>query len=94
LQISFVNGSATIRGGTHVDYVADQIANYLTGIVNRTNKRANMKLDTAKGYLWVFVNALIEDPAFDSPTKETLITHQRSFGSKCELSEDFLRRGM
>ncbi|XP_037432325.1 DNA topoisomerase 2-like [Triticum dicoccoides] len=81
-----------IRGGTHVDYLADQIANYLTGIVNRTNKCANMKLDTAKGYLWVFINALIEDPAFDSPTKETLITPQRSFGSKCELCEYFLGR--
>nr|XP_045084281.1 uncharacterized protein LOC120964337 isoform X1 [Aegilops tauschii subsp. strangulata] len=51
-----------------------------------------MNLDTAKGYLWVFVNALIEDPAFDSPTKETLITRQGKFGSKCELSEVFLEK--
>ncbi|VAI27534.1 unnamed protein product [Triticum turgidum subsp. durum] len=91
-QVSFVNGIATIRGGTHVDYVADQIANYLRGIVNRKNKHANMNLDTAKRYLWVFVNALIEDPAFDSPTKETLITRQGKFGSKCELSEVFLKK--
>uniref|UniRef100_N1QQ66 DNA topoisomerase 2 n=1 Tax=Aegilops tauschii TaxID=37682 RepID=N1QQ66_AEGTA len=81
-----------IAGRTHVDYVADQIANYLRGIVNRKNKHANMNLDTAKGYLWVFVNALIEDPAFDSPTKETLITRQGKFGSKCELSEVFLEK--
>ncbi|KAM3272081.1 hypothetical protein ACQJBY_042337 [Aegilops geniculata] len=91
-QVSFVNGIATIRGGTHVDYVADQIANYLRGIVNRKKKHNNMNLDTAKGYLWVFVNALIEDPAFDSPTKETLITRQGSFGSKCELSDVFLKK--
>ncbi|XP_073361898.1 DNA topoisomerase 2-like [Aegilops tauschii subsp. strangulata] len=51
-----------------------------------------MKLHTVKGYLWVFVNVLIDNPAFDLQTKETLITHQGSFGSKCELSEDFLNK--
>ncbi|KAF7070516.1 hypothetical protein CFC21_076029 [Triticum aestivum] len=91
-QVSFVNGIATIRGGTHVDYVANQIANHLMGIVNKKNKHASMKLHTVKGYLWVFVNALIENPAFDSQTKETLTTPQGKFGSKCELSEDFLTR--
>ncbi|XP_073355939.1 DNA topoisomerase 2-like [Aegilops tauschii subsp. strangulata] len=93
-QVSFVNGIATIRGGTHVNYVANQIASHLMGIVNKINKQASMKLHTVKGYLWVFVNALIENPLFDSQTKETLTTHQSSFGSTCFLSEDFLKRGM
>ncbi|KAM3254179.1 hypothetical protein ACQJBY_047981 [Aegilops geniculata] len=91
-QVSFVNGIATIRGGTHVDYVANQIANHLMDIVNKNNKHAKLELHTVKGYLWVFVNALIENPAFDSQTKETLTTPQGKFGSKCELSEDFLTR--
>ncbi|KAF7094248.1 hypothetical protein CFC21_096574 [Triticum aestivum] len=91
-QVSFVNRIATLRGGTHVDYVADQIANHVMGVVNKRNKHANMKLHTVKGYLWVFVNALIDNPAFDLQTKETLTTHQGTFGSKCELSEDFLNR--
>ncbi|XBI08063.1 hypothetical protein VPH35_135862 [Triticum aestivum] len=89
-QVSFVNQIETIRGGTHVDYVADQIANHVLGVVNK--KHANMKLHTVKGYLWVFVNVLIDNPAFDLQTKETLITHQGCFGSKCELSEDFLNK--
>ena len=33
----------------------------------------------------VFVNALIENPAFDSQTKDTLTTKQSKFGSKCEV---------
>ncbi|KAF7085410.1 hypothetical protein CFC21_088844 [Triticum aestivum] len=91
-QVSFVNGIATIKGGTHVDYVASQIASHVMGVVNKKNKQANMKLHIVKGYLWVFVNALIDNPAFDSQTKETLTTRQGSFGSTCELPEDFLKK--
>jgi len=44
-----------------------------------------------KGNLWLFVNCQIENPAFDSQTKETLTTKPTAFGSKCELSEKFLK---
>jgi len=40
--------------------------------------------------LSVFVNTLIENPAFDSQTKETLTTKPKDFGSKCILSPQFL----
>lgn len=40
----------------------------------------------------MFVNAQIENPAFNSQTKETLTTPHRSFGSKCELSDGFLKK--
>ncbi|KAG2660852.1 hypothetical protein PVAP13_1KG463700 [Panicum virgatum] len=90
-QVSFVNRIATIRGGTHVDYITNQIANYVMTIVNKKNKNANMKAHNVKSHLWVFVNALIDNPAFDSQTKETLTTRQGSFGSKCELKDKFLK---
>ncbi|CAN8306356.1 unnamed protein product [Cochlearia groenlandica] len=91
-QVSFVNSIATIKGGTHVDYVTSQITNYIVGIVNKKNKTANVKAHNVKNHLWVFVNALIDNPAFDSQTKETLTLRQSSFGSKCELSEDILKK--
>ncbi|KAK9283698.1 hypothetical protein L1049_011948 [Liquidambar formosana] len=91
-QVSFVNGIATIKGGTHVDYITNQITNYVMGIVNKKNKNANLKAHTVKNHLWVFVNALIDNPAFDSQTKETLTIRQSSFGSKCELSQQFLTK--
>jgi DNA topoisomerase-2 len=94
LQVSFVNGIATTKGGTHVDYVANQIATRVMDILNKKDKNAKMKLHTVKSHLWVFVNALIENPAFDSQTKETLTTHQGSFESNCVLSADFLNKGM
>uniref|UniRef100_A0A6N2L4K4 DNA topoisomerase 2 n=1 Tax=Salix viminalis TaxID=40686 RepID=A0A6N2L4K4_SALVM len=60
--------------------------------VNKKNKNANIKAHNVKNYLWVFVNCLIDNPAFDSQTKETLTLRQSSFGSKCELSEDLLKK--
>ncbi|KAG6581568.1 DNA topoisomerase 2, partial [Cucurbita argyrosperma subsp. sororia] len=90
-QVSFVNGIATIKGGTHVDYITNQIANYVMTVVNKKNKNANVKAHNVKSYLWVFINALIDNPAFDSQTKETLTIRQSSFGSACELTPDFLK---
>jgi len=37
-QVSFVNSIATIKGGTHVDYVTNQITNNVMIIVNKKNK--------------------------------------------------------
>ncbi|WCJ39367.1 DNA topoisomerase 2 [Euphorbia peplus] len=91
-QVSFVNSIATIKGGTHVDYITNQISNYVVGVVKKKSKNANIKPHNVKNYLWVFVNALIDNPAFDSQTKETLTLRQSNFGSKCELPEDFLKK--
>ncbi|CAK9140401.1 unnamed protein product, partial [Ilex paraguariensis] len=91
-QVSFVNGIATIKGGIHVDYIINQITNHVMTIVNKKNKNANLKAHTVKNYLWVFVNALTDNPAFDSQTKKTLTLRQSRFGSKCELLQEFLKK--
>lgn len=89
-----MNGIATIKGGTHVDYVTNQLTNYIINVVNKKKKNMNLKAHAVKSHLWVFVNALIDNPAFDSQTKETLTIRQSSFGSKCELSDEFLKKGL
>lgn len=93
-QVSFVNGIATIKGGTHVDYVTNQLTSHIIASISKKNKKVNLKPHAVKNHLWVFVNALIDNPAFDSQTKETLTIRQNSFGSECKLSEDFLKKGL
>lgn len=93
-QVSFVNSIATIKGGTHVDYVTNQITNFVMNKVNKKKKDANVKAHNVKNHLWVFVNSLIDNPAFDSQTKETLTTRQASFGSKCDIPESMLKEGL
>ncbi|QCD95617.1 DNA topoisomerase II [Vigna unguiculata] len=90
-QVSFVNSIATIKGGTHVDYITNQITNFVMNKVNKKKKDASVKAHNVKNHLWVFVNALIDNPAFDSQTKETLTTRQASFGSKCDVPDSMLK---
>uniref|UniRef100_A0A8C3BS53 DNA topoisomerase 2 n=1 Tax=Cairina moschata TaxID=8855 RepID=A0A8C3BS53_CAIMO len=44
-----------------------------------------------KNHMWIFVNALIENPTFDSQTKENMTLQAKSFGSTCKLSEKFIK---
>lgn len=42
-----------------------------------------------KNRLHVFVNSLIENPAFESQSKEYLTTSVKNFGSTCVIPESF-----
>lgn len=55
------------------------------------NKKLVIKPHQIKQHLWVFVNTLIENPSFDSQTKDTLTTRAVDFGSKIELTDKFLK---
>ncbi|KAL6460378.1 hypothetical protein MHYP_G00303440 [Metynnis hypsauchen] len=91
-QISFVNSIATTKGGRHIDYVVDQIVAKLIEVVKKKNKAGvSVKPFQVKNHIWVFVNALIENPTFDSQTKENMTLQTKNFGSKCALSEKFIR---
>ncbi|ORX76043.1 type II DNA topoisomerase [Anaeromyces robustus] len=91
-QVSFVNSICTIKGGTHVNYVSDQITSKLIDSLKRKNKSLSIKPFQVKNHLWVFINCLIENPAFDSQTKETLTLRASSFGSKCPVSDNFINK--
>ncbi|XP_034017358.1 DNA topoisomerase 2-beta [Thalassophryne amazonica] len=91
-QISFVNSIATTKGGRHIEYVVDQIVAKLIEVVKKKNKAGvSVKPFQVKNHIWVFVNALIENPAFDSQTKDNMTLQTKSFGSKCLLSDKFIR---
>ncbi|XP_009980526.1 PREDICTED: DNA topoisomerase 2-alpha, partial [Tauraco erythrolophus] len=91
-QVSFVNSIATTKGGRHVDYVADQLVTKLIDIVKKKNKNGvGVKPFQVKNHMWIFVNALIENPTFDSQTKENMTLQAKNFGSTCKLSEKFIK---
>ncbi|KDD76869.1 subunit A of DNA gyrase/topoisomerase IV, partial [Helicosporidium sp. ATCC 50920] len=91
-QVSFVNSIATAKGGTHVNLVEGQLTKHILEHMTKKHKQAATKAHMVKSYLWVFVNCLIENPAFDSQAKETLTLQASAFGSKCALSEALLKR--
>ncbi|KAI5070065.1 hypothetical protein GOP47_0014408 [Adiantum capillus-veneris] len=91
-QVSFVNAIATTKGGSHVQYVTDQIVKFVMNLVNKKIKNAGVKAFQIRNHLWVFVNSLIDNPAFESQAKEILTSRQSSFGSKCVFSRDFMKK--
>ena len=84
-QVSFVNSIATTSGGTHVKYVSDQIITKLIDALTKKEKgkkKLNIKPQEVRNNMFVFINCLIENPAFTSQTKEQLTTRVAQFGGK------------
>ncbi|CEF67098.1 DNA topoisomerase 2-beta [Strongyloides ratti] len=94
-SVSFVNSIATSKGGRHVDYIADQITSNLIDVIKKKAGGAksgiSVKPFQIKNHMWIFVNCLIENPTFDSQTKENMTLQAKSFGSKAEISEKFYK---
>ncbi|KAK9450078.1 DNA topoisomerase [Limtongia smithiae] len=91
-QVSFVNSIATTSGGTHVNYICDQIVTKLTETLKKKTKSGNVKPQQIKNNIFLFINCLVENPAFTSQTKEQLTTRPSAFGSKCVLTDDFYKK--
>ncbi|KFA60232.1 hypothetical protein S40285_07732 [Stachybotrys chlorohalonatus IBT 40285] len=91
-QVSFVNSIATTSGGTHVNYIVDQVTGHLLKTLDKRKKGHGLKQSHLRNHVFIFVRALIDNPAFTSQTKEQLTTKASQFGSKCSLSEDFLKK--
>ncbi len=89
-QVSFVNGVWTTKGGKHVDYISNMIAKDLAEMINKRRKNVDVKPNHVKNYLMVFVKCTIDNPSFDSQTKDTLTTPISKFGSKADISEKFI----
>jgi DNA topoisomerase-2 len=86
--ISFVNGTSTYEGGTHVDYILDQIVNAVS-LEIKTKHKLTVKPALIKDHLDLFVNADIVNPEFPSQTKSKLTSKVSNFGSKCEVPKSF-----
>jgi DNA topoisomerase-2 len=88
-HVSFVNGIYTIKGGKHIEYVTNQITKKICEMIQK-RKKIVVKQHIIKDHLFVFVKAVINNPTFDSQTKETLTTPYSKFGSKLEIDEKII----
>lgn len=90
-HISFVNGIATRRGGSHVQYVAKHV---LAEFCAYAKKKAKLDLtpNILKDAVVWFINSTIVNPAFDTQTKETLTTPPSKFGSLPDISAKFIEQ--
>jgi DNA topoisomerase-2 len=90
-QISFVNGIATFKGGKHVDYIVGQITRKLGDYIEK-KKKVKVNANSIKEQLMLFLRCDIENPAFDSQTKDYMNTPSSKFGSSCTVSDAFIEK--
>lgn len=88
-HVSFVNGLYTAKGGKHVDYLMQQILRKISAYIEK-KKKIKVTPASIKEQLMLFLNVSIENPAFDSQTKNYLNTPSSRFGSRCEVSDKFI----
>uniref|UniRef100_A0A6C0CVF5 DNA topoisomerase (ATP-hydrolyzing) n=1 Tax=viral metagenome TaxID=1070528 RepID=A0A6C0CVF5_9ZZZZ len=91
IQVSFVNGIHTAKGGKHVEYILGQITRKLVAYIEK-KKKVVVNANSIKEQLILFLRCDIENPAFDSQTKDFMNTPSSKFGSTCTVSDKFIEK--
>ena len=89
--VSFVNGICTSKGGKHVDHITNQLTRKLQDYIEK-KKKVKVNLTSIKEQLILFLRCDVENPSFDSQTKDYLNTPYSKFGSTCTISDGFVER--
>ena len=89
MSVSFVNGICTSKGGKHVDYIMGQITRKLCAYIEK-KKKITVNQNSIKEQLILFLRCDIENPSFDSQTKDFMSTVTKDFGSSCVVSDNFV----
>lgn len=79
---SYCNGVATLDGGTHVEFVRDAIVGALMERIAKSRGgkgAAEVKSSHIREHMWLFVDATIENPSFNSQAKLKLTTPASNF---------------
>ncbi|GMH34263.1 hypothetical protein BSKO_02097 [Bryopsis sp. KO-2023] len=92
-QVAFVNSICTSRGGSHVHHVLKQISDKLVKDAGQTTREKGcINPARIRNRYWVFLNCWIDNPWFDSQTKDILVSHVSTFGSRCEITDKFMKK--
>lgn len=89
-QVSFANSTDTYDGGTHVDYVMNQIISQLREFFVKKHK-VDVRPSELKNHMFLFLDSTIVNPSFSSQTKEKLITEIKDFGSTFEVTNKLVQ---
>ena len=91
MQVSFVNGINTGKGGKHVDYILGQITRKLVDYIE-VKKKIRVNASSIKEQIILFLRCDVENPSFDSQTKDFMNTPSAKFGSSCAISDKFIEK--
>lgn len=90
-QISFVNSTETMQGGTHTADVVYEIANKIRDHF-KTKHKVDVRPTDIFNHMRIFVNVTMDRPRYDSQTKERLMTDKKQWRSVYTASDKFIQR--
>jgi DNA topoisomerase-2 len=89
-QISFINSVETYQGGTHVNYVVDQITTKLREHFKKKHK-VDVKPSDIKNHFRVYIAGTVNRPRFSSQTKENMISLSTEWKTSWSVSDKFIK---
>ena len=85
-SVSFVNSILTKDGGTHENYILNQVIEQLRVMIKKKHK-VEVKPSEIRNHTFLFINCTVINPAFSSQTKEKLITEPKEYGTAHQVSD-------
>ena len=89
-QIGFINSTNVFQGGTHIDYVMNQIISGIREHVKKKTKQ-DVKPSDLKNHFFLMVNATIDKPRYNSQTKELLLNAPKDYGTELKIDDKTLK---
>ncbi len=90
-QIGFVNCTNVFNGGTHIDYIMNQIVEGIREKVEKKTKQ-DIKPSQIKNHFFLLSNSTINNPRYNSQTKEKLETASKDFGFTYTIDDKTLQK--
>lgn len=90
-NISFVNNIRTYGGGTHIDYILDQMVGISKKYISDHKLTVNGQVRTKlKNSMCLYAYSMINNPSFNGQAKDVLDTPHKQFEYKCLLPDSIV----
>lgn len=90
-HISFCNATHTWLGGTHVEYLADQLVEGVREYVKKKTKQ-DVKPSDIRNHLFLMVDCTVYNPRFSSQTKEHMNLAIKDYGTTFRFDDAFFKK--
>lgn len=90
-HVTYVNGIDVFNGGTHVDYIINQITNKIREFIKKKH-RVDVKPNNIKQQMFLVARCRINAPMFSSQSKEFLNSDPKTYGTTYEPSDRFIKK--
>lgn len=90
-HVSFVNGTHTKTGGTHILYAGMQIWEAVRAFIKKKHK-VDIKPSELRQHMILFIDAQMVNPRYASQTKEDLITEVKDYKTSWEVPDKMINK--